>query len=251
VKPKPSFSFQKQYTDESDSTNKTIVRSLSERHLPEGYLLQAAFQTDGKGQGQASWESEAGKNLLFSFVLRPKALEIQRQFYISVIVSLALQQTVRELLPDMEVRIKWPNDIYVGDQKIAGILIENAIRGRQFEWVLTGVGLNVNQTEFVSGAPNPVSLKMLTGKNFDINKILLVFEKYFAAYYADLCVGQYEKLKSEYLKLMYRRGIWARFCDRDERIFEGRIDGIDSFGFLRIETRAGMRTFDVKEVEYK
>jgi BirA family biotin operon repressor/biotin-[acetyl-CoA-carboxylase] ligase len=250
VKSTTSFSFQKHFVAETDSTNKSLLRSLAESDLPEAYLLQSAHQTDGKGQGDAFWESEAGKNLLFSFVLRPQTLQVQQQFYLSIIVSLALRQTVRDLLPERDIRIKWPNDIYAGAQKIAGILIENALRGANFEWVVVGVGLNVNQTEFISAAPNPVSLKMLMGKDVDVSEVLQRFENYFAQYYRELNEGSLEKLKDEYLHRLYRRGVWKRFRDQNGNSFEGRISGIDAFGFLRIETREGMQSFDVKEVQY-
>jgi len=244
-----NFSFQKEFSPEIDSTNAELIRQLNELSLNEGALFQTGFQTGGKGQGGTVWESEKGKNLLFSFVLRPEFLNISKQFYITIITSLALADTVRLLFIEDFVRIKWPNDIYVEDKKIAGILIENAIQGNVFEWVVVGVGLNVNQEIFHSDAPNPVSLIELLEEDRVLDEVMSIFESQFARRYAQLQSGDYEGLKYDYLASLYQYKEWKNYRN-DNQEFRGRILGIDEYGFLRMETPDGERSFDVKEVTY-
>jgi len=245
----PFISFQNHKINEVDSTNLEISRRLQNIHLEEGYLLRADFQDDGKGQGNALWESEKGQNLLFSFVLRPQELALEDQFYISMTVSLALHSLVELYLPNKKIKIKWPNDIYVDNQKIAGILIENAIQGNKFEWLIVGIGLNVNQEIFHADASTAISFKMLQSKSLSVDKLLIEFEEIFAQIYAQLNRGNYEGIKSDYLKLMYQRNEWKSYRNNGIE-FTGKILGIDNFGFLRMETPSGERSFDIKEVEY-
>lgn len=147
--------------DECGSTNSELGKDA-----PHGCAVMARRQTAGRGQRGNSWESEAGKNVTLSIMLRPEGLAAVRQFEVSEAVALAVADLV-EAQGVSGVRVKWPNDVYVGDRKIAGILIENSLRGALIGRSIAGIGLNVNQTEFVSGAPNPVSLRQLTGREFD------------------------------------------------------------------------------------
>ena len=142
---------------------------------PHGLTVAARSQTAGRGQRGNVWESAPGMNLSFSTVIRPQHIEASRQFVLSMAVALAVARVVRDELPDClsdRVRVKWPNDIYVGDRKIAGILIENTLTGRRINKLVAGVGLNVNQQEFVSDAPNPVSLCMLSGREHELDGLL-------------------------------------------------------------------------------
>ena len=243
------FSFEKVFLKEIDSTNKELIRRLNTQSLNEGFLVQAAFQTGGKGQGDNQWESEGGKNLLFSFLLRPKFLAIPNQFYITIITSLALADSIRSLLLDEVVKIKWPNDIYVGRKKIAGVLIENAIQGDVFDWVVIGIGVNVNQQHFKSDAPNPISLIQIRKEKTEVDAVLGLFEIQFAKRYAQLQSGDFDGLKQEYLNSLYQYKEWRSYSANNQN-FQGQIIGIDEYGFLRIETEIGVRNFDAKEVEY-
>ncbi len=245
----PSISFQNHKINEVDSTNLELSRRLQNACLEEGYLLRADFQDDGKGQGNALWESEKGQNLLFSFVLKPNVLKISEQFYITIVVSLALADVVRNFVDGNQVKIKWPNDIYVSNKKIAGVLIENAIRGDEFEWVVIGVGMNINQGNFESDAPNPVSLFELLEEDIELDKVLSIFESQFARRYAQLQSGDYEGLKYDYLASLYQYKEWKNYRSNNQE-FRGRIIGIDQYGFLRMETPDGERSFDIKEVKY-
>jgi len=125
-------------------------------------LVTADFQTAGRGQAGNSWESEAGKNLLFGLLFHPREVEANRQFILSQAVALSICETLSDYAED--IRIKWPNDIYWKDRKICGMLIENTLVGRCIENCIIGAGININQQTFCSDAPNPVSLRQITGK---------------------------------------------------------------------------------------
>lgn len=145
------------------STNETI-----DRDAPHGFALLAREQTAGRGRGSNSWESEPSKNILLSLMLRPEGIEAARQFQISEAVCLGIVDLLTNLGID-NVSVKWPNDVYVGDCKIAGILIENSLCGTKILRSIAGIGLNVNQTEF-RHAPNPISIKQLTGIELPIEE---------------------------------------------------------------------------------
>jgi len=244
-----NFSFKTDFKRKIKSTNISLARMLKKADLEEGYLIYTDEQTGGVGQRNTFWESQPRKNLLFSFVIRPNKLELQKQFYLSIIVSLALVDLLKKQLPSSEVKIKWPNDIFVDDRKIAGVLIENAIQGSRFEWVIIGVGLNVNQESFNIENHYPISLKMILNKGFNRKHLLAEFEVLFAKRYDQLNNEEFEELLSEYLNIMYRRDQWCTYYSKGIQ-FQGTILGIDQYGFLRMETSSGEKTFDVKEVEY-
>ena len=167
--------------EEVDSTNR-YAKTLSESD--EWQLVTAEFQTAGRGAGTNSWESERGENLLFSLVVRPKSLEASRAFALSEALSLAISDALSSYVEG--VSIKWPNDIYCGQRKMTGILIENELAGPLVRRSILGVGLNVNQKRFVSDAPNPVSLCQVLGREVDREEVLKRFLDRFALYVAML-----------------------------------------------------------------
>ena len=157
------------HVDETDSTNRWMKEN------GEGVMVVVAdFQTAGKGCGSNTWESERGQNLLFSVLIHPQKVSARTQFIITQMVSVALCNTLQRYIPQTP-EIKWPNDIYVGDKKICGVLIENRLEGRRIKDCIIGIGLDVNQTVFVSNAPNPVSIKQLTGRDTDRDELLAAF----------------------------------------------------------------------------
>ena len=243
------FSFIREFIPFVDSSNAELIRRLGKENLAEGTLVQTAFQTGGKGQGGTVWESENNKNLLFSFVIKPKSIKISEQFNITIIVSLALADVVRSYFLNDKVKIKWPNDIYFENKKIAGVLIENAIQGNDFEWVVIGIGLNVNQQLFQSEAPNPISLSELLEEEVELDELMALFESQFARRYAQLQSGDNEGLKYDYLCTLYQYNEWKNYHS-DDKEFKAKIVGVDQYGFLRMETPDGERSFDIKEVEY-
>lgn len=156
--------------DSIPSTN-TYMAEVADS-LPHGSVVITHDQSAGRGQRGNKWESAPGANLTFSLLVRPDALPAAEQFRLSEAVSVAIAETVQRHLPDTPIRIKWPNDIYAGDRKICGILIENSIMGTNIRRSIVGIGLNVNQRAFISDAPNPVSMTQLSGTVHDLPSLL-------------------------------------------------------------------------------
>ena len=169
------------YIERTDSTNTLMKEMIAQGNPPE--YIYTGFQTAGRGQAGNGWESEEGKNLLCSILISRQPSAVRSQpFYLNVAVSVAVHKVIRSVLCQAEpvctlsgvagLTIKWPNDIYWGDRKIAGILIENALIGSELKYAIAGIGLNVNQTEFVSNAPNPVSMRQISGAEYDIHELM-------------------------------------------------------------------------------
>ena len=155
-----------------ESTNQYLQNLLNEGVDIADNIVVTDFQTSGKGQGKNVWESEDGKNLLFSIALDMSFLKAENQFILTQIVSVTMINVLKNYLPEESLFIKWPNDIYFNDKKIAGILIKNEIKGIMMGTSIIGIGLNVNQTSFDDNLPNPISMKMITGKDFDLDELL-------------------------------------------------------------------------------
>ena len=156
---------------ETTSTNDYLAQLCTESKAKEFYTVMADSQTHGKGQRGNTWEAESGKNLLFSIVLYPTALEAKKQFCLSMLAALACHEALGNYTEGFT--IKWPNDIYWKDKKIGGILIENELEGKYIMQSIIGIGLNVNQEAFYSDAPNPVSLKQIIGAEIDIQELMM------------------------------------------------------------------------------
>lgn len=236
------------YLEETDSTNSYLRRLLEEEELPEGTAVVAGFQKAGRGQVGNSWESEAGKNLLFSMVLYPDSLLAAEQFLLSQIVCLSLKQVLDNYTEGISV--KWPNDVYWQDRKIAGILIENDLSGAYLSHSIVGIGLNLNQERFTSPAPNPVSLKQITGETYDIESILGLYASSFFSNYIRLFKGETEDIRAEYGRALYRRNGYFTYEDADG-IFEARIHAVEADGRLVLALPDGtLRRYAFKEVVY-
>jgi BirA family biotin operon repressor/biotin-[acetyl-CoA-carboxylase] ligase len=211
---------------------------LAKGEWPEGErFLYTGYQTAGRGQTGNSWESEADKNLLCSILLPPN----KNLYFLNIAVGVALLRVIGE-----DFTIKWPNDIYFGDKKVAGILIENAIIGNEIKYSIAGIGLNVNQTTFVSNAPNPVSLKQITGKEYDIERLMrLLFET------VQSVLNEPEEAIWTYYKAhLYRReGFWP-FEDKNGR-FEAAIQNVLPTGEIILCDRQGnQRIYEFKQIRY-
>ena len=181
---------------ETDSSNNYAANLLLTKRLTEGIVLVADSQIDGMGQASNKWESEPGKNLTFSIVLFPEFLEISRQFELSKAISLGVSDYLTELIDN--VSIKWPNDIYIGNCKVAGILIENSVRLRTISTCIVGIGLNINQQLFLSDAPNPCSLFQITGKEYDLKESLSDLCLKIDSRYQQLRTGEFRKIDEDY-----------------------------------------------------
>jgi BirA family biotin operon repressor/biotin-[acetyl-CoA-carboxylase] ligase len=234
-----------------DSTNNYAKNYIAKSSPIDGTVILADAQFAGRGQSGNIWLSEAGKNLTFSIIYQTSFLPATEQFYLNMAVSLGISAAVATVLhpvSDAAVKIKWPNDIYVKDCKIAGILIENTISGMHLKHSVIGIGQNVNQEQFQDGI-NATSLQNLTKQNQDINtvlsQVLVSVEKYFLL----LKERKFERLKSEYLEHLYRYNIVSTYR-KDETSFTGKIIGVDATGNLQMETENGLLQFGFKEISF-
>lgn len=233
------------YLRETRSTNLVLKEMLREYELPEGFVLRTDFQSAGKGQPGNSWESEKGKNLLFSVLLYPQHIAIDQQFILSQLVSVAILRTLNSFCAGFS--IKWPNDIYFGDKKIGGILIENSLQGSKLNTSIVGIGLNINQKTFRSDAPNPVSLRQITAKNQRRKNILQDVLNNIYELYKKMDV---EAIRKEYFENLYRRVGFYTYRD-NKGLFEAELAGIESDGCLKLKTRTGeIRAYYFKEVAF-
>jgi len=233
------------FIQETASTNELLWKMLRENTLAEGFVVRTDFQTAGKGQIGNLWESESGKNLLFSMALFPQKIRPDQQFLISQLVSVSIKKVLDEYVDD--VTVKWPNDIYWKDKKLAGILIENSLQGRQIKFAVVGIGLNVNQTEFVSNAPNPISLRQIAGKRIARNSLLKKICQNIMDVYHHLDV---EKLQMEYADMLFRKDGFHTF-KADGELFQARIFAVHTDGRLELETaEREYQSFYFKEVSF-
>lgn len=234
--------------DQVDSTNSFAMGLLKGMPLEEGAVVTTTKQTRGKGQRGNSWESQPGQNITCSIVLRPVFLDAAEQFDLTRAVSLALTDMLSDVLSDQEIRIKWPNDIYVGNNKIAGILIENIVSGSQISYSVVGIGLNVNQTDFISGAHNPTSLHKITGRTHDLDGVLKMLCAAVEVRYLQLRGNARIRLAGEYLARLFMAGTPTRFTDFSN-IFEATIEEVTREGLLVLRDNNGnCRKFAMKEI---
>ncbi|MCQ2376109.1 MAG: biotin--[acetyl-CoA-carboxylase] ligase [Salinivirgaceae bacterium] len=188
--------------DEVDSTNDYLKLLAEKNELPEGYTVITTEQTSGRGQQGNVWESEPGKNLSISILLRPDFLPANQMFMLSKVVAIAIIDYLNSL--GKEFLIKWPNDIYFEDQKISGTLIENQFVGNKIAYSIVGIGLNVNQQIFISDAPNPVSLYNIFDHEFDRDEVLRKLLNQIEVWYQMLADGWYNKINEIYFSHLYR-----------------------------------------------
>ncbi len=236
------------FMPECHSTSDQLLLLCQEEPLLEGSLVITGHQTAGRGQRGNSWEAQPGKNLTFSFLLKPDFLPVSEQFYLTMVVSLGIRDFLTEKT-GAKVQIKWPNDILVDQRKICGILIENQIVGQRLAASVVGVGINVNQQYFAT--PTATSMVLVTGLQFDLpallEDLLLCIEQRYLRLRGD---GR-DQLRSDYLDTLYLREETHLFYAGD-RSFYGTITGVDEIGRLKIdvEGQSTIRTFSAKEIRY-
>ena len=242
------------WLDKTDSINEEAKRNIS--GLDNLSVLSALEQTDGKGQRGNTWSAKAGENLTFSIVLKDfPSIRAIDQFVISEIAALSVTDFLHK--HGIEARIKWPNDIYVGDKKICGILIENSLRGLLLSTSIIGIGLNINQKNFDVNLPNPTSMALCSAESteLDIRICLEEFMGIFSGYcsrYLNI-TGGFTRLRKLYLSQMWRFGQASRFIDNtDGSEFNGTIRGLSEIGHLVVEkTNEGeLKEFAFKEISY-
>jgi BirA family transcriptional regulator, biotin operon repressor / biotin---[acetyl-CoA-carboxylase] ligase len=229
-----------------DSTNTYL--SEIQKSLPEGSVVWAQDQTKGRGQNQNKWASEPGKNLTFSIILYPQFLPVYQQFYMSKVLALAVSDFIS--LHTDNVSIKWPNDIYVHNSKICGILIENVIEKVNIKQTIAGIGINLNQTKFPSNLPNPTSLAQITGQPFNVEDTLSEILELIDYRYLLLKNKDFSTIDKNFNDCLFRFHKLSTFME-DGKTFEGTITGVEATGELIIKDTSGkIRKFMHKEVEF-
>lgn len=240
--------------DEVESTN-TYLKALifDDPELPSWTAVSTAKQSQGRGQRGNSWESEPYKNITLSVLLRPETYEGFEPFDLNVFVSLGVCAFLREYLPSQHIKIKWPNDIYVGEKKIAGILTENEWLNGRLTGSIVGIGVNINQIEFVSDAPNPTSITLETGKEYPLSqltdRLLAHLQQIYGRLSSDI-IG----LREAYHKCLFRMdGIPHTFIDMEGIAFDAILVGVAPTGLLQLRPINGdttIRQYAFKEVAF-
>ncbi|NCC46857.1 MAG: biotin--[acetyl-CoA-carboxylase] ligase [Bacteroidia bacterium] len=246
------MAFKIKWFETIDSTNSEAVRQFKE--CDDFTVFASGYQTSGRGQKGTSWESEQGKNLTFSVVLKSEGIKAENQFVVSQIITIGIKRYLKS--KGIEAKIKWPNDIYVGDKKICGILIEHFLSGDTLSGSVVGVGLNVNQDKFSSDAPNPVSMKNILGKEFSLEEELQSLVGHFHEIYFPfinfISNATINRLDNEYTDSLYRLNEFHKYQETPGgEMIKARITGIDHNACLLLEKEDGtVKRYHFKEVKY-
>jgi BirA family biotin operon repressor/biotin-[acetyl-CoA-carboxylase] ligase len=230
--------------NEAVSTNALAKELLQNKEQSAPFFIQANYQSKGRGQYLKTWESKPNENLLFSLVLKPKNISIENQFAISKAVAVGILEVLQQNISN--VSIKWPNDIYIGNKKVAGILIENIISGANIDHCIIGIGLNVNQTTFSEDIPNPISLKQVLSKDINIGNLR---DEIIDRIFIRLNDSNYSN--DVYLKNLYRKGELGQFKEKNGEVFLGVILGINPIGQLTLRVENNQKKeYHNSEIEY-
>lgn len=233
--------------EETDSTNRWLV-NYTPRKEEKMTVVTADYQTSGKGQGINTWESEPGKNLLFSILIHPSMIPLHRQFLLSEAGAVALKSVLDRYVSD--VTLKWPNDVYWKDRKLSGTLIQNTISQHRVKDCIYGIGIDVNQTTFKSDAPNPVSLAQILGHQIDREKLLKEIVEAFEKSVQMIENGDYVDLAAMYHSSLYRQKGYYPYQDKDGE-FQGALVEVEDDGHLILHDREGrMRSYAFKEIKF-
>jgi BirA family biotin operon repressor/biotin-[acetyl-CoA-carboxylase] ligase len=234
---------------EVDSTNNFLKTILSNsKPVPEGTVIMAETQFAGRGQHQNTWHAEPGKNLTFSILLNPFFIDAANQFDVTRVISIGVFEALYPLLGN-KLKIKWPNDIYYGDKKLGGMLIENVLKGGQIKNSVIGIGLNINQENFADSAGNATSVKQILHKDYDLKNILSEICNNIEAYYLNLKAGRTDMIRKTYLSRLYWLNERRKFESNGE-VFEGTIINVEDNGLLVVATEQGNHLYNLKEIAF-
>ena len=232
---------------EIPSTNSYAIDNIQANLAVHGMSYFAHKQTEGKGQRGKQWLTESSSNIILSCVVDTSFLSLNHQFPFSACIALAAKDFFSKYAVD-ETSIKWPNDIYWRDRKAAGILIENVVRGNQWSWGVVGIGININQTTFSPTLKNPVSLKQITGKTFDVVKLAKELCTHLENRYQQLKSGDNIAILEEYNRNLFRKNENVLF-NKGTDSFYCTIKGVDETGRLLV-TGINQESFSFGEVEW-
>jgi BirA family transcriptional regulator, biotin operon repressor / biotin---[acetyl-CoA-carboxylase] ligase len=235
---------------EVDSTNQYAKRLLAEKQPEEGTMIISGFQTSGLGQQGNSWESERDKNLLVSMVLYPKFPDLSALFYLNEAISLAVYDFINLFAKQTAISVKWPNDIYAGTRKIAGILIANEIEMNVVKHSIVGIGININQVNFPDYLPKPVSLKTLTNRDYPLKILAEKLQASVMSRYKMIQNGKFLQIKQDYMESLYLYNKTSDFKTSLGEVFTGKISGVSDDGKLLISDKDKVVAYDFKEIAF-
>jgi BirA family transcriptional regulator, biotin operon repressor / biotin---[acetyl-CoA-carboxylase] ligase len=234
------------YVPECHSTNTLASELCQLTSAMEGTIVITDNQTKGRGQRGNSWLSDPHKNLTFSLIVLPTFLRPIDQFNLTIAISLALRDFLTHRISG-DINIKWPNDILINGKKVCGILIENTLSRDTIHYSIVGIGLNVNQDSFL--LETATSMKAIALHDFNLSDEWSLLCEFLERRYLQLRAGRIEELKSDYLSCLFGKGELRRFIDATGET-QGVIEGIDQQGKLLIDTQAGIKTYDLKEIRF-
>lgn len=241
------------HLDATASTNDFLLKNAGKYEGEDLVVAVSDYQTAGRGMGTNKWESEVGKNLLFSMLIHPSWVDAGVQFLVSMSEAIALCEVLSEYADD--ITIKWPNDIYWKDRKISGTRIDGNIQGMKIADMVIGTGINVNQRQFLSDAPNPVSLFQITGKEHDcqeiLDKIIMRFQHYYDMARTECGKGDCSAIVELYNSRLFRQdGQFHRYEDKDGQ-FDARLLKVHPSGYMSLlRTDGTVSRYEVKEVKF-
>ena len=235
------------YLDTTDSTNNYAMRLVHEGLAKHGMAWFANDQTAGKGQRGRKWISKPGENIMMSIAFNPPKAFLAAPFLFNALITVTCRHFFDKLIPE-DLKIKWPNDLWVGDRKAGGILIENKYQGSDWNWSVVGIGFNVNQLEFSSQLKNPVSLQQLTGKSYDAVQLARELHLMLLAAIEGFEISHRMQLMKTYNTHLFRRDEMARFRKKN-MLFDSKVMEVNDQGQLLTED-AIPRNFDFGEIEW-
>lgn len=230
-----------------DSTNKYAQELITKTNPIEGTVIRAEEQYAGRGQFGSEWKSKPGENITISIILCPKFMLVKHQFYLNAAIALGVYDFVKQILQST-VSIKWPNDIYIGEKKVAGLLIENILRGAYLDKTIVGIGININQIDFDPSLPNPTSLCLECQNKFSIDDLLLQLYACLERQYFRLQKGSFQNIIKDYQKCLLGMDIIRKYKLSDGTIIEAEIVGVEENGRLLVKYNETIRSFDLKEI---
>lgn len=235
------------FLNEVDSTNAYALSLTSNSNPIEGTAISAGFQSAGRGQIGRSWRGEPGKNIFTSIILKPAHIQASEQWVINQAVSLAVVKCLEAWI-DVPIKIKWPNDIYINDKKICGILIQCILSGKKIHHAIIGIGLNVNQINFPEDLPNPTSVLREMYEEIDLIQVRNTLFHYLEDYYEKTKKLSPDLVQDEYQKYLYRKGLPTSFM-KNGTMLTGTILGVDGIGRLRLLVHGSEESFNFNEVK--
>ncbi|MEZ0539860.1 biotin--[acetyl-CoA-carboxylase] ligase [Fibrella arboris] len=250
IYPKTLFLGQKiVYLPSCQSTNDEAAKLLEQEDVAEGTIIVTDQQTQGRGQRGNQWEAQPGQNLTLSLILKPAFLTAAEQFWLNMAVSIAIQDTLAPLITVAGLTIKWPNDVYVDDRKLGGVLIENTLQGYVLGHSIIGIGLNVNQTAFSIPTATSLLLESPIPDGYSLAGLVTALVEQLEKRYLQLRAGHRQVLRATYLQHLYRYQQLHTYL-ADGQLFTGSIADLDQTGRLGILSDGVMRYFAFKEVAF-